>query len=114
MFIIWRRWGPLGLLFLVLGFLLWVGLGAVIKSTLQITATTGWWSVIALVLGFGAGALANWVFAVRVVEPRLDRPQGANVAPSTLFFLPLRHWTWAIVAIGLLFLVPNVIAAVAG
>lgn len=115
MLIIWRRWGPVGLLFLALGFLLWVGLGAAWRAAFQITATTGWWSVGALVIGFGLGALANWLFAVKVVEPRLDRP-GARppVAPSTLFFLPLRRWTLAIVGIGVLFLVPNLIAAITG
>lgn len=113
MLLIWRRWGPLGLLFLIGGFLLWVALGAAMRSAFQITATTGWWNVIALIIGFGVGAAANWIFAVKVVEPKLDRRSGANVASSALFFLSLRHWSWAILAIGLVFLVPNVIAAMA-
>ena len=110
--IIWRRWGPVGLLFLVAGFLLWVALASVIRSSLHIIATTGWWNVIALVVGFGVGAFANWLFAVKVVEPRLDKPNADPRPPSsTLFFLPLRHWTWVIVALGAVFLIPNLIAA---
>jgi hypothetical protein len=110
--IIWRRWGPVGLLFLVLGFLIWVGLGAVIRAASGITATTGWYSVIALVIGFGIGAVANWLFAVRVVEPKLDRPGAVPPVPSsTLFFMPLRWWSIAILVVGVVFLVPNLIAA---
>jgi hypothetical protein len=112
MIIIWRRWGPVGLVFLILGFLLWVGISQVIRASLHIVETTGWWSVIALVIGFGIGALANWLFAVNVVEPRLDRRNTETPrASSTLFFIPLRHWTWVIGAFGVLFLIPNAIAA---
>lgn len=115
MVIIWRRWGPLGLLFLVAGFLLWVVIAAISRSAMHITATTGWWSVVSLIVGFGIGAAANYFVAVRVVEPRLDkRNTEAAKPPSTLFFLPLRRWTWVIVAIGLVFLVPNALAAAAG
>lgn len=115
MIIFWHRWGPLGLIFLVLGFMSWVALGALMRTTFQITATTGWWSVIALIIGFGFGAVANWIFSVKVVEPKLDRPN-ANPAPaaSTLFFMPLRYWSITIAAIGVVFLVPNLIAAISG
>jgi hypothetical protein len=105
-----RRWGPIGLGFLVIAFLAWVGLGWVIRAVSHITATTGWWNVDSLIIGFGFGAFANWLFAVKVVEPRLDRPDDVPRPPSsTLFFLPLRHWTWAIVALGVVFLIPNVL-----
>lgn len=103
----------MGLIFLVLGFLLWVGIGTIIREALHITATTGWWSVVSLVVGFGIGALANWLFAVKVVEPKLDQPNAFPPVPtSTLFFLTLRQWTWGIVALGGVFLVPNFLAAV--
>ena len=110
--IFWRRWGPVGLLFLVAGFLLWVALAAVIRAAFHISATVGWWNVFALIAGFGIGAFANWLFAIKVVEPRLDRPNAVPPPPSsTLYFLRLRHWTWVIAATGAVFLVPNAIAA---
>lgn len=108
--IIWQRWGHLGLAFLALGFGIWIGLGFALRAVLG--NTQSWWNVAALIVGFGLGALANWVFAVKLVEPRLDRPQDdLNPPPprSTLFFLPLRHWTWVILAIGVVFLIPNVL-----
>ncbi|MBG6054666.1 hypothetical protein IWX81_001056 [Salinibacterium sp. CAN_S4] len=113
--VLWRRWGPLGLVFLVLGFLVWVGVSALLRNLLDITATNGWWNVIALVFGFGLGAIANWLFAVKIVEPKLDRPDAfPKVESSTLFFLRLRHWSFAIAAIGVVFLVPNVMDVVSG
>ncbi|SOE64801.1 hypothetical protein SAMN06296378_1448 [Salinibacterium xinjiangense] len=113
--VMWRRWGPLGLVFLVFGFLVWVGVSALLRQQLHTTSVTGWWDVGALVFGFGIGAIANWFFAVMVVEPKLDRPNAfPKVASSTLFFLPLRHWSLAIVAVGVVFLIPNLIEVISG
>ena len=112
MIVIWRRWGPLGLIFLVLGFLLWVAIAAVYREAFSVTEKTGWWQVASLIVGFGIGAAANWLFAAKVVEPRLDKPGAYPPVPaSTLFFMTLRQWTWGIVAVGILFLIPNFFAA---
>ena len=113
MLIIWQRWGPLGLIFAVLGFLLSAGVGWILRWLFGLDpANSHWTSVVGLVVGFGVGALANWLFAVHVVEPRLDRlGTDSPAAPSTLFFLPLRYWTFGILVIGVVFLVPNLATA---
>lgn len=109
----WRRWGPMGLVFLALGLVLTVGIGNLMRVTFSLESKPGVWQVLSIVVGFGIGALANWLFAVKLVEPKLDKPDAYPPVPSsTLFFLPLRHWTWVIVAVGLVFAVANVIAAV--
>ena len=113
MFIVfWRRWGILGLAFLLVGFLLAFAVGAVIKASLHTTDLHGWWGPFGIVVGFGLGAFANWLFAVLLVEPRLDRPNAVSPPPvSTLYFMRLRYWTWVIVAVGVVFFVPNFLAA---
>ncbi|MGV8852315.1 MAG: hypothetical protein ACOH1M_07085 [Rhodoglobus sp.] len=113
--VMWRRWGPAGLLFLALGFMLWVAVTTIIRAQFQITALNGWWNIFALVFGFSVGALANWFFAVKVVEPKLDRPNAfPKVDSSTLFLMPLRYWTFVILLIGMVFLVPNLIEVISG
>ena len=113
MFIIfWRRWGIIGAAFLLAGFLVSFGLAKAFQPLFGGSPTSHWPWVFGLIFGFSIGALANWLFAVRVVEPKLDRP-GSNppVASSTIYFMPLRYWSFVILAIGVVFIVPNVNAA---
>ena len=109
MFIIfWRRWGILGLPFAVVGFLLSVAFGELFQPFFDETPSGGWPSVFGLVVGFGLGALGNWLFATLVVEPKLDRPHADLPPPSsTIYFMRLRYWSFVILAIGVVFLIPN-------
>lgn len=106
--IIWRRWGWIGLLFPVAGFLLWVGIGMGLRAAMQLDEVQGVWNLVALVIGFGVAAIASWLFTLRYIEPVLDRPS-KNLPRSTLFFMPVRYWAFVTVAIGLVFFVPNAI-----
>ncbi|MHA6668478.1 hypothetical protein ACX3O0_06365 [Homoserinimonas sp. A447] len=106
--LIWRRWGWIAILFPVFGFVLWLAIGAGIRSAMHIDAIQGVWNLIALVIGFGIAGIASWVVAVRFIEPVLDDPS-KNLPRSTLFFLPVRYWAFVTVAVGLALLVPNAI-----
>jgi hypothetical protein len=107
-FIFWRRWGILGLAFLVGGFLVSVALSYLFRPLFNSPTPTGWPLIFGLIVGFGAGALGNWLFAVLVVEPKLDRPNSEPpVATSTLYFMRLRYWSIAIVGIGAIFVIPS-------
>ncbi len=110
-FIFWRRWGILGLAFLLGGFLVSVALSYLFRPVFNSATATGWPVVFGLLVGFGLGALANWLFAVLVVEPKLDRPNAEPPVPSsTLYFMRLRYWSFAILGIGAIFFIPNLYA----
>lgn len=119
----WQRWGPLALLYPLLGFILWLVIAGIVRAATGAQGTQGLWNVIGLVSGFAIASVAGWFFSVYVVERRLDPkpvtraprnefdsgriPQGGG--PSTLFFLPVRYWAFVTAALGLLLLVPNVL-----
>jgi hypothetical protein len=92
----------------VAGFALWVGLAAGYRAAVGIDAIQGVWNVVALAIGFGLASAANWIVAIRFVEPVLDK-EDEGLPRSTLFFIPVRYCTFLTAAIGLVFLVPNVI-----
>jgi len=109
----WRRWGILGLAFAVAGFLLSFGFSRIFDPFFgDSVSPSRWAAVFGLVAGFGLGALANWLFAVLVVERTLDKPHAdPRVPSSTIYFMRLRYWSFVILGIGVVFLVPNVNAA---
>lgn len=102
--------------FAVGGFLLSMGFGRLFDPFFSEGAEPSRWaSVFGLIAGFSLGAFANWLFAVLVVEPKLDKPDAdPPVATSTICFMRLRYWSFVILGIGLVLLVPNVNAALRG
>jgi uncharacterized membrane protein YedE/YeeE len=111
--IIWRGKGFLVVLIVVLAFFIAVGLVSLLKSQFPIALTEQTEPLVGTALAAFLAAGLNYIFARYLDDPAKQRTlvdPKTNQAylfkdTSSLFFIPVRYWTYILLVLGVLSLI---------